>query len=168
MSGDVRASDSADRGDIEVAVFAINRLGVRSCVLALCLFSVCAGGMKTAAAQSMDYRSPAAAPPSWTQFAKLVQYRFESWISDDEEIANRFRAHVVERAGKPGGLPPTLVVRAWLNPDGTVEKIAFPALNDARAEADLRTILMRGNVGEPPPPEMLQPLNLQFSLNLKK
>jgi hypothetical protein len=33
---------------------------------------------------------------------------------------------------------------------------------------DLRTILKRGNVGEAPPPEMVQPLNLRFSLNLKK
>ena len=30
------------------------------------------------------------------------------------------------------------------------------------------TILKRGNVGEAPPPEMVQPLNLRFSLNLKK
>ena len=36
------------------------------------------------------------------------------------------------------------------------------------ATEDLRTILKRGNVGEAPPPEMLQPLNLRFSLNLKK
>jgi hypothetical protein len=61
-----------------------------------------------------------------------------------------------------------LVVRAWLNPDGTVEKVSFAALKDARADADLRTILTRGNVGEAPPPEMLQPLNLRFSLNFKK
>jgi len=49
-----------------------------------------------------------------------------------------------------------------------VEKVSFAALKDARADADLRTILTRGNVGEAPPPEMLQPLNLRFSLNLKK
>jgi hypothetical protein len=62
-----------------------------------------------------------------------------------------------------------LAVRAWLNPDGTVERIVFPALKDARAETDLRAILTRGNIGRPPPPpEMLQPLNLRFSLNLKK
>jgi hypothetical protein len=61
-----------------------------------------------------------------------------------------------------------LVVHAWLNPDGTVERVTFPPLNDAQADADLRTILKRGNIGEASPPEMLQPLNLRFSLNLKK
>jgi hypothetical protein len=121
-----------------------------------------------AIAEGLDYRDPDKAPPSWRQFAKLVQYRFETWIGADEEIANRFRAYLIDRAGKEDGPPPTLVVRAWLNPDGTVERVSFDALKDARADADLRTILKRGNVGEAPPPEMLQPFNLRFSLNLKK
>ncbi|MDE5457035.1 hypothetical protein GWE18_30255 [Bradyrhizobium sp. CSA112] len=120
-----------------------------------------------AAAQGLDYRDPSQAPPSWRQFAKLVQYRFETWITADEEVANRFRRYLAN-SGKEDGPPPTLVVRAWLNPDGTVERVSFAALKDARADADLRTILTRGNVGEAPPPEMLQPLSLRFSLNLKK
>ena len=60
-----------------------------------------------------------------------------------------------------------LVVRAWLNPDGTVERVSFPPFKNAQADEDLHTILKRGNVGEPPP-EMLPPLNLRFSLTLKK
>ncbi len=119
-------------------------------------------------AQSLDYRDPSKAPPSWAQFAKLVQYRFETWIGADNEVATRFRTYATEHAGKDDGLPQSLVVKAWLNPDGTVERVSFPALNDARADADLHTILTRGNIGEAPPPEMLQPINLRFSLNLKK
>lgn len=128
------------------------------------------GGVSVVAAQAqgLDFRDPSKAPPSWGQFAKLVQYRFESWIEADDEVARRFRAYVKERAGQDDGLPPALVVRAWLNPDGSVEKVSFPALKNAAADADLRTILTRGNVGEAPPPEMLQPLNLRFSINPKK
>ena len=125
-------------------------------------------GPRPVQAQGLDYRDPSKAPPSWGQFAKLVQYRFETWIGADEEVANRFRSYLTDRAGREDGPPPSLVVRAWLNPDGTVEKVSFAALKDARADADLRTILTRGNVGEAPPPEMLQPLNLRFSLNFKK
>jgi hypothetical protein len=117
--------------------------------------------------QLSDYREAAAAPPHWIQFAKLVKYRFEDWIAADDAVANRFRAYVREHAGKDDGPPPTLAVRAWLNPDGTVERVSFPPLSDAQANDDLQTILKRGNVGEAPPPEMLQPLNLRFSLNLK-
>jgi hypothetical protein len=116
------------------------------------------------AAQGLDYRDPASVPPSWKQFAKLVQYRFETWLGADEEVANRFRSYLTS-LGKEEGAPPTLVVRAWLNPDGTIERVSFAALKDARADADLRTILTRGNIGEAPPPEMLQPLSLRFSLN---
>ena len=109
-------------------------------------------GPGLAPTSGLDYRDPVQAPPSWAQFAKLVKYRFETWISADEAISNRFRTYIMEHSGKDDGPPPMLVVRAWLNPDGTVE----------------RTILKRGNIGEAPPPEMLQPLNLRFSLNLKK
>jgi hypothetical protein len=117
--------------------------------------------------QLSDYREAGTAPPHWIQFAKLVKYRFEDWIAADDAVANRFRAYVREHAGKDDGPPPTLAVRAWLNPDGTVERVSFPPLGDAQANDDLQTILKRGNVGEAPPPEMLQPLNLRFSLNLK-
>jgi hypothetical protein len=142
----------------------------RNSAVALQLLALCVCGLAsiTAFGQSLDYRDPAQAPPSWAQFAKLVQYRFETWIGADEEVANRFRTYLKQSAGKEDGLPASLVVKAWLNPDGTVERVAFPTLNDPQANADLRTILTRGNIGEAPPPEMLQPLNLRFSLNLKK
>jgi hypothetical protein len=61
-----------------------------------------------------------------------------------------------------------LEVHAWINPDGTIDRVSFSPLNNAQADADLHTILKRGNVGEAPPPEMLQPLRLRFSLKSKK
>ena len=143
----------------------------RSFVIVFCALAFCPWAVVTTApvaAQGLDYRDPSKAPPSWGQFAKLVQYRFETWMGADEEVANRFRSYMVDRVGREGGPPPALVVRAWLNPDGTVERVSFGSLNDARAEADLRTILTRGNIGEAPPPEMLQPLNLRLSVNPKK
>ena len=141
------------------------------CAATLCTLVVLPGLFmlpRPSPAQVLDYRNPDKAPPSWGQFSKLVQYRFETWIGADDEVANRFRAYVTEHAGKEDGPPPMLVVKAWLNPDGTVERVTFAALKDARADSDLHTILTRGNIGEAPPPEMLQPLNLRFSLNLKK
>ena len=118
-------------------------------------------------ARAQDYRAAGSAPPSWIQVAKLVRFRFEDWIGADEAIANRFRSYLHERDGKDDGPPPALEVRAWLNPDGTVERVTFPPLKNAQADDDLHTILKRGNVGEAPPPEMLQPLHLRFSLNIK-
>src|ERR1700759_2260851 len=77
-----------------------------------------------APASGLDYRDPAQAPPSWAQFAKLVKYRFETWMAADEPVANRFRSYVIEHAGKNDGVPPALVLKAWLNPDGSVEKVS--------------------------------------------
>jgi hypothetical protein len=116
-----------------------------------------------ASAQDLNYRSQQAAPPSWQQFAKLVKYRFEEWISADDEVAKRFRGWVLEHAGKDDGPPQKLIIRVWANPDGTIEKVTFPALTDPQANDDLRAILKRGNIGEAPPPEMLQPLQLGFT-----
>ena len=117
-------------------------------------------------AQGLDYRSPDAAPPAWGQFAKLVKFRFEEWISADEVVANRFRAWLKETSGKQDSAPTSLVVKAWLNPDGSVERVSFAALKDERANNDLRVVLTRGNIGEAPPPEMLQPINLRFQINI--
>jgi hypothetical protein len=86
----------------------------------------------------------------------------------DEKVANRFHAYVIEHGGRGDGPPPTLAVRAWLNPDGTVERVFFPPLKGAQADEHLHIILERRNIGEAPPPEMPQPLNLCFSPNPKK
>ncbi|MEW6438543.1 MAG: hypothetical protein AB1508_15395 [Pseudomonadota bacterium] len=131
-----------------------------SCAFALMIVSSPVFGQGTGS----DYLPATAAPPSWAQFSKLVKYRFESWIAANDPVAKRFRGYLLNEAG-----PPQVIrVRAWINPDGTVERVSFPTLDNAQADADFETILKRGNVGEAPPPEMLQPLNLRFSLNLKR
>ena len=64
---------------------------IRSFVIAACALAFCPwGAVATApgAAQGLDYRDPSKAPPSWGQFAKLVQYRFETWMGAEEEVAN--------------------------------------------------------------------------------
>jgi hypothetical protein len=115
-----------------------------------------------------NYVSAAQAPPSWGQFSKLVKYRFESWIGANDPIANRLRGYLARHAGQADGPPQMLRASVWVNPDGTIERVSFPPLNNEQADSDLHTVLNRGNVGEAPPPEMLQPIRLRFSLNLKK
>jgi hypothetical protein len=140
---------------------------IAGCIAATAIVATFSLALVSAPVKSEDYREASKAPPHWTQFAKLVRYRFEDWMGADDEVCNRFRSYLREHRGKEDGPPQMLEVRAWLNPDGTVEKVTFTALNNAQADADLRKILMRGNVGEAPPPEMLQPLHLRLLLNLK-
>ncbi len=117
------------------------------------------------AAYGIDYKPPDQVPPSWIQYSKLVKYRFEEWLQASDPVADRFRIYVKEHAGKWDGPPPMMTVRAWINTDGTMAKVAFDDLEDADATKDLHTLLMRGNIGEGPPPDMLQPINLRFSVD---
>lgn len=141
----------------------------RRAVLHLSLLACGAGaiGISGTQAQGIDYRKPNAAPPSWMQFASLVKFRFEEWVASDDSISARFRTYLKIHTGMSDGPPATLTVRAWINPDGSVERVSFTAFKDEGATRDLRTILTRGNIGEAPPPEMLQPVNLRFSLRAR-
>jgi hypothetical protein len=120
-----------------------------------------------ASAQTLDYKQPGQAPPAWVQFAKLVKYRFEEWIAASNPIAARFRVYLKASSGTSDGPPAILTVKAWVNPDGTVARVSFTEFADSGATGDLRAILSGGNVGEAPPPDMLQPINLRFSLAVK-
>ncbi|RZN08846.1 hypothetical protein CWO91_20445 [Bradyrhizobium genosp. SA-3] len=63
-----------------------------------------------------------------------------------------------------GDAPPlTFLLRAWISSDGQLHRVEFDGLGDPKASGDLRTLLTGGNVSAPPP-EMLQPLHLRFSL----
>jgi hypothetical protein len=118
-----------------------------------------------AMAQNLDYRSPSTVPPAWSRFAMLVQYRFKQWLAADNEVAYRFHLYLENRViNEPGPLEP-LVVAVWISGDGKVQRVDFPALPDKQANADLHLILERGDIGEPPPPDMLQPLRLKLALD---
>jgi hypothetical protein len=131
------------------------------------LITCCVFAIAPVAAQGLEFKKPDQVPPSWTQFSKLVKYRFDEWLRADDPIADRFRVYIKVHAGQWDGPPPMMTVRTWINPDGTVSKVSFSDLKDAGAASDLRTLLTRGNIGEGPPPEMLQPIHLRFSLDLR-
>ena len=117
-------------------------------------------------AQGADFRGPNSAPAVWGAFSALVKQHFEKNMVADDPVANRFRDWLTQSRGKPDAAPASLVVRVWLKSDGVVDRVSFPLLPDGKANDDLQVILMRGSVGKAPPSDMLQPLNLRFSLNL--
>lgn len=108
--------------------------------------------------------SPANAPPSWGQFAKLVRYRFEEGLSSDDPISSRFRVYLKAQAGASDGPPDILTVAVWIKPDGTIERVSFPPFGDAGATKDLTKILTTQKIGEAPPRDLMQPIRLRFKL----
>ncbi len=119
-----------------------------------------------AAAQNLGYRSANSVPTPWVRYAELVQYRFKDWLAADDEVAYRFHLFLANRVINEATPPDSLIVQVWIATTGKVDRIEFPPLKDPQANDDLRLILSRGNIGEPPPSDMLQPLRLKLSLKL--
>jgi len=140
----------------------------RSVGAAAGLLTAAAGaGTTSAAAQGGDYRSAAAAPVAWQQFATQLQGRFQQRLAADDEAARRLQDYMARRAaGAEAAAPFTLPVRAWVLPDGQIERIEFDGFDDDAAAVNLRSILASADAGVPPP-DMLQPLHLRLSLRPK-
>jgi hypothetical protein len=124
------------------------------------------GTRAAAAPRDSGYRPATTVPPSWNRFAGLVQSRFQEALAGDDPAVGRLHAYLDARMTDADAPLDRLVVRAWIGRDGRVERVAFPALSDQQADQDLRTILMRGNIGAAPPQDMLQPISLGLSLEL--
>jgi hypothetical protein len=127
------------------------------------LFAAVSAGASGATAQDTGYRSASAAPASWQEFAKQVQTSFQQRLAADDEGARKFWDYLEKRAVEGGATPLKPIVRIWVLPDGKLERVEFDGLDDDDVAVNLRTLLMRGDAG-PPPPDMLQPLRLRLSL----
>lgn len=115
------------------------------------------------AAERSDYRSADAVPPAWQAFARQLKEKIEQRLGADDEKARHFQEYLDSR-GTGGDAPPlTFLLRAWISPDGQLHRVEFDGLDDPKASGDLGALLTGRNVGAPPP-EMLQPLHLRFSL----
>jgi hypothetical protein len=121
---------------------------------------------QAATAQDFSYRSAASVPASWSRYAELVQFRIMEWMSAETEAADRLHAFLESQAaaGAASTIPDSVVVKIWVGPDGIVQKVDIPPLGSDQARADFRALLTAGNVGESPPGDMLQPLQLRLSL----
>jgi hypothetical protein len=120
-----------------------------------------------AGAQNLQYRSPDNVPVAWVRYAELVQYRLTEWLAADNETVARFHLFLQEKSAAADGPPENLLVKVWVAPDGKIDRIEAPSLNNQQTDADLRAILGQGDVGEAPPADMLQPLRLRLTLKWK-
>ncbi len=120
-----------------------------------------------AAPQDTGYRSAATAPASWQAFARQLQGRFEQRLAADDNDARSFQDDLAKRDAGANAPPLTFVVRAWVLPDGEVERLEFDGLDDKEIAVHLQVLLTRDNVG-PPPLDMLQPLRFRLSIRPKE
>ena len=114
------------------------------------------------AAQDRNYRSAREVPASWQDFAKQLQARFEQRLAADDDRTRHVQDLVARRGESANGTPQAFRLRTWILASGRVERVEFEGLSSDVATA-LRSLLINSDVGAPPP-DMLQPVHLRFSL----
>jgi hypothetical protein len=133
----------------------VKRIGVAAIVTGLVLaFSATAWG------QSSEIPQP------WIAYAQLAGRQFQAWLEADNDTADALHTYLEQRHKNAKGDTSlkSVMVRAWFGTDGSVSRVAFDSLGDAKADADLRQLLTARPMTEPPPPDMRQPLRVQLQL----
>ena len=141
------------------------RRGGRWLNLTLGALAVLAGGKAapSIAARQVDYRTTLEVPSSWLEFASRLQLQFQQELGSDSETAARFHDAMLKLEPGRNSTLPTLIVRAWVMPDGKVERLELEGRQNEEALHDLYLVLTGESVGAVPP-DMPQPLRLRLSL----
>lgn len=115
--------------------------------------------VQTAMAQSV--------PQHWVSYAQMAGNQLEAWLSDPANDAvvrlHEWMQQRLLQEGQP--LPPPLIVKVWVAPDGKISRTEFASLGQAQADADLRSLMTTQFLSEPPPRDMRQPMVLQLNLS---
>jgi len=114
------------------------------------------------AAQSV---TPSAAPAEWVRYAETVTSAVNAWLQAEDEAAGRLRAYL--DATRPAPHQPTapIVVKLWIDGDGTVSRVDFPPFAHAETNADLRGLVVGRQLPGAPPKDMLLPLRIAVQLD---
>jgi hypothetical protein len=118
--------------------------------------------------RAQTFQSGAEAPKAWIEFANLLRFRSETILRSDDAAALRLQ-EALQKLNDTGDTPPPLnvTVKMWVDKSGKIERVSFAPLADAAANADLTTLLSSISAGVPPP-DMLQPVRLKLSLELRR
>lgn len=122
-------------------------------------------GVSTVAAQPEIYRSAAQVPQAWREFALQLQSKFVQRLASDQDAVGRLAKEMAGGAEATSAEARTVTLRAWVLPDGKVERLEFDGL-DPSVAVGLRALLSDVDGGSPPP-DMLQPVHLRLSLRPK-
>ena len=131
-------------------------------VLAARVASIAAGFAAMLGGANAQSVAPSAAPVEWVRYAEASANTFSGWLQEDGEKPARLRAYFNERRAMDGA-PAEVEISLWLKPDGSVERLRFAPLADAKANTDLHDALIGRNLGAPPK-AMLQPMRIAVKI----
>lgn len=111
-------------------------------------------------------RAAPPAPAAWIDYAQTLGERLRARLAQaDDPAAARLHGFLNDQVVRhPRHDPPRVILRVWLDRAGQVSRARFDLLGDSRADGDLRSLVLGLAVGNPPPPDMPQPVALRIAL----
>lgn len=114
------------------------------------------------AAQSV---APSAAPVEWVRYAEFATTTITGWLEADSDPAIRLRAYLDATRPAPDRATAPLVIKVWIERDGKVSRIDYPAFAHAEANADMQALIVGQQLSAAPPHDMLLPLRIAVQLD---
>ncbi|OYX63323.1 MAG: hypothetical protein B7Y88_13225 [Sphingomonadales bacterium 32-64-17] len=114
------------------------------------------------AAQSMP---PSAAPVEWVRYAESATTTITGWLEADSEPAKRLRSYLDATRATSDQATAPLVIKVWIERDGKISRIDYPAFAHAEANADLQALIVGQQLSAAPPSDMLLPLRIAVQLD---
>lgn len=107
---------------------------------------------------------PSAAPASWVRYAEGATRAISQWLESDEDRAVRLRERASAGPAQTGGAAAPIVLQLWIDPHGTISRIAFAPATDEQVNTDIQGLVTGRSLGAPPPPDMRQPIYVAIEL----
>lgn len=108
--------------------------------------------------------SPQEAPAEWLAYASYATTTITKWLEVTSETGARLRAYL--DATRPSLDQPTapLLIKVWIDANGMVSRIDYAPFAHAEANADIKTLIVGGQLGASPPEDILLPLRIVLQL----
>ncbi|MEA3390810.1 MAG: hypothetical protein U9R64_16250 [Pseudomonadota bacterium] len=114
------------------------------------------------AAQSV---APSAAPVEWVRYAEFATTSITGWLEAHNEPATGLRAYLDATRPAPDAATAPLVIKVWIERDGKISRIDYPAFTHAEANADMQALIVGQQLAAAPPRDMLLPLRIAVQLD---
>jgi hypothetical protein len=133
--------------------------------LARWLATLAGAGIAATAPVAAQSVSPSAAPVEWVRYAESVTAEINRWLEADSETATRLRAYLDATRPAPDQPTAPLMLKVWIDGNGTISRIDFPPFAHAEANANLRALLVGQRLPAAPPRDMLLPLRIAVQID---
>ncbi|PKP92977.1 MAG: hypothetical protein CVT77_06995 [Alphaproteobacteria bacterium HGW-Alphaproteobacteria-16] len=114
-----------------------------------------------ATAQSVSLEQ---APAEWVRYAGYATKTITTWLEAQSEAAVRLRTYLDATRSAPDQPTAPLMLKIWIDKDGKVSRIEHTPFAHDEANADLRALIVGGELDVSPPAGMLLPLRILVQL----